>query len=329
MISKIGPGQFRLILALLVVVEHLSRLQVGKVAVMVFFMLSGYWVTKVYLQKYSKLTQGVFAFYVSRFLRIWPMYFFAFCVAFLIANLMGVTSWADVYMAIPILGIATHGIDLTNVSWSLDIELQFYFILPFLLLVFGKAKNKAQGLGFAILLLGLSVTGWVLSQFYGIHTALLYLPLFAAGAGVHIFDFTVRRKTAIWSVLAFFVFAAAMYIQPDTRSFIIGGSGATLNDKLFALVWALFLVAFVAFNVRQVSSNLDRHMGNLSYTVYLLHFPIINLTRHLLDRDLVPFEKILFLPVMLFLCILAYILIDMRLEKLRKSVNRQVAKLSL
>ena len=46
-----GPGLLRLTLALFVVVSHLTRYEIGRPAVFVFFMLSGYWVMKMYAEK--------------------------------------------------------------------------------------------------------------------------------------------------------------------------------------------------------------------------------------------------------------------------------------
>ena len=48
-----GPGAFRFFLASLVVVQHVSRLSLGHPAVLLFFMLSGYWVSRMYAERYS------------------------------------------------------------------------------------------------------------------------------------------------------------------------------------------------------------------------------------------------------------------------------------
>lgn len=324
MLSKIGPGQFRLILAVLVVVEHLSRMEVGKVAVMVFFVLSGYWVSKIYTERFLTKSSDVIAFYISRFLRVWPMYMIAISIAYFIATFSGTGVSSNSYWVIPIFGIATHGVDLINVSWSLDIELQFYAILPFFLFLMGFAKTKVQRICGLILMLLLSVIGWHVGLVYGFQTALMYLPLFAAGVAIHLLDIHVGQKTAFWSSFLFCAFAVGIYSVPETRQFVFGGSGDTNYDRLFALFWGLLLFGFVAFNVRQESSWLDRHMGNLSYTLYLLHIPFIHLTRNVINRDLEIAEKIVFLPILLFICIIAYILFEVKLDVMRRYINRRV-----
>ena len=323
---KVGPGLFRLILAVLVVVEHLSRFQVGKVAVMVFFILSGYWVTKVYLQKYANLSAGVKAFYISRILRIWPLYFVAACTAMLIARFTSDAPITELYLALPIFGVATHGVDLINVSWSLDIELQFYLMLPPFLFLLGRIQPENRNTKLLLILAALTAGGLILGRVYDIHTVLIYLPLFAMGAFLHISELTVSKRVANWSIISFLVFAIAIYTNESTQQYLINGSTSEINDKLFSLTWAVFLIGFVAFNVRQTSGPMDRHLGNLSYAVYLFHFPFISLTRHILGRDLILGEKFVFLIAILAVCSLIYLVIDSRLERVRSAINRRVAK---
>jgi len=47
------PGLFRFLLALAVVVSHLSKLDIGRMAVLLFFFLSGYWVSKIWITKFE------------------------------------------------------------------------------------------------------------------------------------------------------------------------------------------------------------------------------------------------------------------------------------
>ena len=62
----LGPGMLRFILAAMVVVSHLTSLNIGRPAVLLFFMISGFWVTRAW-QEWAGGTTG---FMASRFLRI-------------------------------------------------------------------------------------------------------------------------------------------------------------------------------------------------------------------------------------------------------------------
>ena len=69
---RLGPGAVRLLLAAVVVVSHLSAINLGRPAVMIFFMISGFWVTRAW-QEWAGGTTG---FMASRFLRIYPLFLF-------------------------------------------------------------------------------------------------------------------------------------------------------------------------------------------------------------------------------------------------------------
>ncbi len=115
------PGMVRIILAMMVVVQHLSRFQTGDVAVMVFFMLSGYWVMRMFDEKYRSLPRSLLTFDVSRFLRVWLLYATVFLMSnagFALAfGLYEPWAWA----AVTIIGVATHRQYLIGVTWSFDI----------------------------------------------------------------------------------------------------------------------------------------------------------------------------------------------------------------
>jgi len=85
------PGAMRLLLALIVIAVHYSQLAklpirlvpLDAVSVYGFFFLSGFWVCRLWDQKYSQTRAPLLTFYVSRTLRIYPLawcsVFIAFC----------------------------------------------------------------------------------------------------------------------------------------------------------------------------------------------------------------------------------------------------------
>ena len=77
--AVLPPGAFRLMLASAVVVSHASRFDVGRLAVLLFFYLSGYWVSRIYQSEFAG--RRWLMFYVGRWLRITPLYFIAMLAA--------------------------------------------------------------------------------------------------------------------------------------------------------------------------------------------------------------------------------------------------------
>ena len=119
-------------LSALVVIEHISRYKVVVVAVIAFFVISGYWVTLVYERNHARAALGVPIFYISRAMLVFPLYLVIFLVVAALAYLIAMPLQPNVWMALPILGVSSHGKDIIGVTWSLDIELQFYLLLPLL-----------------------------------------------------------------------------------------------------------------------------------------------------------------------------------------------------
>ena len=74
-----SPGAFRLILALVVFLHHTTNFNLGMSAVLVFFVLSGYWVAVMWTEIYSKTTSAYWTYLVSRIWRVLPV--FALCSA--------------------------------------------------------------------------------------------------------------------------------------------------------------------------------------------------------------------------------------------------------
>ncbi len=107
-------------------------------AVDIFFMLSAFLLSYALLKVYDKKQSiHIGRFYLHRFFRIYPL----FLVALLLYGLADIDKllqdgW---YSLLFIENIYSKGI--IPVQWSLSIEMQFYLVLPFLLLFLAKSKR--------------------------------------------------------------------------------------------------------------------------------------------------------------------------------------------
>ena len=317
---SLGPGGFRFLLAYMVVIEHVSRFEIGKVAVMVFFILSGFWVTRVFKERYSKTSQAIPVFYLSRFLRIWPLYITVFLITALLAALFSFPTQPNTWIAIPILGVGTHHIDIIGVTWSLDIEIQFYILLPLIVFFLSKLHNAGAWVLFYGVVLLLWGVGLYLGGRFSVETVLLYLPIFLTGMTIYLFNLRSAKTSAQISVTAFCLVGVCAVFIPALKPYVIYGSGSDFDDKIFALFWSVSLLPFVAFNVRQKSSLIDRHLGNLSYTIYLVHFPMTNMSKMISDRDMTDIEKLYYLVLVLLVSLALYFLLEVQFERWRRRI---------
>src|ERR1700738_3560292 len=175
---KIGSGFFRLILASAVVLHHSSPLQLAAWAVYVFFILSGYWICRLWHQRYVHTANPLLTFLVSRWWRLAPVFFF--CTALSVGSSI-LLEGSRAHLArdflwwlrqLLIAGSNGAGTDLPP-SWSLDVEMQFYLVAPLLIILFGRIG------AFFRWLVAAGACGWFgLFLFRGGNFQLAHLSLF-------------------------------------------------------------------------------------------------------------------------------------------------------
>jgi peptidoglycan/LPS O-acetylase OafA/YrhL len=249
------PGAFRLLLAMMVVVSHLTRFDIGRLAVLLFFFLSGYWTAQIWAAKFAGRDWK--AFYASRWLRIAPLYLIA-VAAF--AGILGVTLRTE---NLTLIGMGSSDHDPLGVSWSLDVELQYYVLAP---LVLSVLNRKA----FAPICLA-TLSGWAFFAWSGIVTVFQYLPAFALGALALQLRWKPSDRLAMGSLAAFAAASALACLTP----FIDKDVADPFDRDVFAFLWMLPLLPYVVASLGIRSSQMDRHVGNVSYPLYLIHFPLI------------------------------------------------------
>lgn len=254
----LAPGAFRLLLALLVFVSHATRFNVGVLGVMLFFLLSGYWVTSILRAKFAG--HSVWWFYASRFFRIMPLYLLvAVPAAILLAK--------PLLPNILLFGLASNKpADALTISWSLDIELQFYLLLPFAIALLGRISLLA-----VLATVPIAAAAWWLHYETVWATVLQYLPAFALGAYLHDNPYRPSVRTAHVSLAAFLGLTIILALIPATSAFLFKTTEIPVGTEIFSMLWMLPLIPYVAYSLTIPSDKFDRHLGNLSYPFYLLH----------------------------------------------------------
>ena len=155
----------------LVVLFHFNILgfSAGFIGVDIFFVISGYLMTKIIIEQLLHNKFSIWRFYLARGIRILP-------ALMVLITFVGVLSW---WLLIPeeyktygkhaassltflsnliylressdYFSTAAHEKILLH-TWSLSVEWQFYIILPIILLIIGRIKSSRQILNFSILI---------------------------------------------------------------------------------------------------------------------------------------------------------------------------------
>lgn len=150
-------GFLRFLLALMVIFVHTGMGGDGRLAVETFYMISGFYMSLVWVDKYASHPNPIRTFYISRALRIYPLYFIVLLGSVLMALYLWQStpqftvsnpvetplSWGAmlwVYMTqISLIGMeisifyGLHGYWISPVAWTLGLELTFYLLVPLLM----------------------------------------------------------------------------------------------------------------------------------------------------------------------------------------------------
>lgn len=318
----------RAIAVIVVILFHFNPLWLpgGFVGVDVFLVISGYLITGILLNKKEQpdyqLGSTLRYFYVSRIKRIAPAYFAMLVVVSLLASVLFLpqdlvtykkglnnAAWfnSNNYFAVfgDYFGPANHEQPLLH-TWSLAVETQFYLLMPFLILLLPTRTIKWLLGG---LLIGLTAMAEYRLRVSGIQQATYYslfarLPEFFAGALVAL---SMRSsggcglKPWAGSVGLVLVLASAA-AQPLFGPF--PGLAA-----LLPVFGAALILQRPAQGVagKLLASTPMVWLGQLSYSLYLWHWPVLALLRYytgLQGLDM-PYS-ILFITLTLLLATLSY-----------------------
>lgn len=304
----------RALAALIVVFYHARFISGGYIGVDIFYVISGLLITNLIVREIEH--EGLFkfrAFYKRRILRLLPASFFVSVVT-VVFTFFVVSPSLRTQLAKEFLAANTYtsnflfahwNNDYQNLDaqpsvflhyWSLALEEQFYFVWPFLLLIF--YKTKALGIKRGVLLLGVlsllaSVVGthlYPVWSFYSLPTRAWEL---AAGSLIALH---ATKLSAISSKLAPYLglgmlLLSAFYLDDQDRfpgyKALLPVAGTCLL-LLSVNSWPRSLRSFF-------SSKVACWLGDISYSTYLWHWPILVVPVLFLGRELTIIE--------LFVCI--------------------------
>ncbi len=246
-------------------------IQLGKISVVVFFMITGF----LFFLKLSEFREKPIhwpAFFVSRFFRLAPLY------AFVMAVMIGIVAVRSDFtlrespslIATEILqwlGFSIYGIPNINgventflitagVTWSLVYEWLFYFSLPLIGVVF--YRTRIHPVLFFILL------GIVVSIFYNNLIFNYYLLTFLAG-GLAVYLIRIPRLVALASSQL-----ASLVILVCLTLLVYPFKG---NDSMEIVCTTVVFTSIAAGNSLWgvLEAAISRLLGQVTYSIYLLH----------------------------------------------------------
>lgn len=251
----------------------------GKLGVNLFFVLSGYLISKSLLvDSHSRIIDQLKQFYYRRFFRIFPIYYLVLTLLISIDyfNIREMQGWYWMYGVNVLHEINNEVVPYTIHFWSLSVEEQFYLVWPILFLVFVKLKRKPMcfliGLFLFSLIFQLCDSLIVKIPWFNLF---IYFSSFALGS----FLIFVEGKIKKCNVLLILSFAVIIVILVSFG--VRNGYFPTyLNNFCLDLSYSAFSFSLLAFMLK-VEPYLSKQrtilspivfIGKISYGIYIYHY---------------------------------------------------------
>ncbi|MDH5180003.1 MAG: acyltransferase [Gammaproteobacteria bacterium] len=252
----------------------------GDKGVDMFFILSGFLIASILMQEHQRTGQlNIRSFYAKRAIRILPVYILAILIA--IASRKGGGNseyfWANLLFINNIIPLDKI---LIPWSWSLSIEVQFYVIFPFLLLLLYKSRRPF----FWLLMIFLSATlirYAVILANPALYEKHFYQLAVREGATPYFFFeklyvniYTRMGPLLLGVILAYLYYykreRVADYLHAHTR--LVGAAGIT------ALVMLVVITSIPVFNLKvEFSQTFNLHNMALSRNLFASAISVIML----------------------------------------------------
>jgi peptidoglycan/LPS O-acetylase OafA/YrhL len=333
----------RAIAVLLVVGYHLNSefFKYGYIGVDIFFVISGFIITHLILKKKSF---NFLEFYQKRIARIFPaMTLVTLLTVFFGSILLRTDDLINLSLQgiLSLFGLSNFYFASTQIGyfevesfkqpllhmWSLSTELQFYFLAPIFIL-FLKRINPVIRLLSLVFVFFLSLAFYV--DFVTIPSIDSYYLLtsrlweFIIGAGIAL----VNNKKRIEAFAGKSATLAALMLIIGLNIFGLKSINSNLIEVLLVLVSTIMILQAVSNgNVQKsFSPKLTVFLGDLSYSIYLWHWPIIYFLKNWTTVSKVELTLIT-LTLTFVLSVLSYFFWENRFRG-NKSSSQKVALLS-
>lgn len=273
----------RFVAIFLVLLEHFAMflgrpISAGFYGVDLFFVISGFLITKILICSNEPFIQAYKKFIGRRTLRIFPIYYLTIIILFVIGNnyihdylfycLTYTYNYAMVYFNIPN--------NLINPFWSLCVEEQFYLFWPFIIL---GLKNNLFRLKFIVVVLILICNIQLIFNVIPFLSPYSYVGLIPRASSL-----------GVGSLGAIYFLEKKIPIQLLENKRIEYFALITLflsliiNNTLQFLFWPIISIYFIlkithkGFMTNALNTFLSNkkviHIGSISYGIYLFHMPL-------------------------------------------------------
>jgi peptidoglycan/LPS O-acetylase OafA/YrhL len=278
----------------LLLLPHLNLAGIGQYGVILFFFLSSFLLSRPFFQypdsiyDYKKWVN----YFIRRVMRIIPLYYIVVILDFYYLRVQMFSN--DKQELINHLLFTTGN----GVYWSVPVELKFYLALPIFVISFILcSRNKIAMFSLLTLIIGIFLVNGVLAysnsflETFFIHR---YVIVFIAGILTsYLFILTEQKKLQLFKKRTFEIIALICILIMSTQIPSIYYFLQGENIDLAIIDWGMFykyrhILAAICFSImtysflngtglikKILSNKFLRSCGELSFSMYLLHMPVL------------------------------------------------------
>jgi peptidoglycan/LPS O-acetylase OafA/YrhL len=298
----------------------------GDIGVRIFFVISGFILGRPFARHYllGHARPSLSSYYLRRLTRLEPPYLINISVCAIAIALYGHVSLRTVFPPFAASAVYLHGFFfqgtqfINPVAWTLEMEVQFYLLVPLLTLIFLPRSRwlRRSLLGAVCIALPAILELFVFGKISGTSpfwaTIGWWLQYFLAGmllSDIYVTEIPSWRTSWLWDVVSGVAWCLLLFADQPRLFYpleplliavaFIGAFRGVLLRRLFTIEWLAIV-------------------GGMCYSIYLWHFFVIALVfkvsrRVLVTHDLLAnflVQSVLILPCILIFCVLYFVLIE-------------------
>ncbi|KMQ62880.1 hypothetical protein ACM39_17325 [Chryseobacterium sp. FH2] len=299
----------------------------GFIGVDIFFVISGYLMTRIVLSGFKNDNFDLLSFYKKRVVRIFPallamISFFALIIGLLIPtqiiNYLKYFYSSSLFFSNIFYYLNSNYFDTASQfnfllhTWSLSVEWQFYMIYPLILMLIRKfyVNNKNKFILFFCLMIIISLISMLLHS--------------KADRSFSFFMFYPRAWEMMFGGLAFLFEGRFKKINLNLKKVILALCLLVIFSciyliKEYKVVWPSLLtiipvvstaiILLINIDLKFFNNKLVRFVGDISYSLYLWHWPFWVISMYFALNDRLRY-KVLFICLSFIFAIISYYSIE-------------------
>lgn len=274
----------RFVAIIMVLLQHFGgilprKIHVGYYGVELFFVISGFLITSLLLEKKAANFKTFYLKFITRrAFRIFPLYYIVIVILWILnldvvrAQLLSLVTYTFNYAWV------YYSINTTPINhfWTLCVEEQFYLIWPIVIYIFRNSTSKL--IAFLIISISIGHLLYVTDIFpelirYKNVSLLTKFPSLGMGSLFAIYNKNYKINSTMFEsktleVLSFFILIYILIFSTTYRDFLLSFISLFYVAKSTIFDFKIDLINKILLN------NFVIYIGKISYGIYIFHLPI-------------------------------------------------------